>query len=251
MDLPACRLLLRLMDELVHVALHRPIAARCIRLESAPRVHGEVRCLLHRLDAESTGRLDDAGPLATAPRNHRGPVLGIMAPAGLTLRAPATRSTPQRLLATPVRLPLVASGLGEVIRFHCAHPLTLGFIGQRRIAAPPTPAIAGADLEPSCPGNASRRTRQTHQAGGKHPGRQRPLALMEQRVGEVIEGALAAITPVAFASRTVVVGTPRSHILALAPGTLAGTLLPPQRMDISVTLSDVEEGMDLREHRHT
>jgi hypothetical protein len=73
---------------------------------------------------------------------------------------------------------------------------------------------------------------------------------VEQRVGEVIEGALAAVTPVAFASGTVMVCPPRIHVLALAPGTLQGTIFPPQRMDISVTLSDVEEAVDIREHRH-
>ena len=41
---------------------------------------------------------------------------------------------------------------------------------------------------------------------------------------------------------------PRIKVLALTPGTLQGTLFPPQRMDISVTLSDVEEMVDIREH---
>jgi hypothetical protein len=64
---------------------------------------------------------------------------------------------------------------------------------------------------------------------------------VEQGVREVIEGAFAAVTPGAFAAGTVMVGTPRIHVLALAPRTLKGTIFPPQRMDIGVTLSDVEE----------
>jgi hypothetical protein len=76
------------------------------------------------------------------------------------------------------------------------------------------------------------------------------LALVEEGVGEVIEGALAAIAPGAFASRAVVIGTPRIDVLALAPGTLEGTIFPPQRMDVGVTLIDIEEVVDIREHRH-
>jgi hypothetical protein len=36
-----------------------------------------------------------------------------------------------------------------------------------------------------------------------------------------------------------------SNILALAPGTLEGTILPPQRMDVGLTLVDVEELVDV------
>src|SRR5437762_2712896 len=69
-------------------------------------------------------------------------------------------------------------------------------------------------------------------------------------VGEGMAGALAAIAPGAFASRAVGIGPPRSDVLAPAPGTPQGTLLPPQRMEVGVTLLDLEEGVDIREHRH-
>jgi len=36
----------------------------------------------------------------------------------------------------------------EVIRFHCALSLAVGFVGKSRIAQPPAPAIAGGDMEP-------------------------------------------------------------------------------------------------------
>jgi hypothetical protein len=64
---------------------------------------------------------------------------------------------------------------------------------------------------------------------------------VEQRIGEVIEGALAAVTPVAFAARAVVIRPPRIDILALAPGTLEGPIFPPERMDIDVAAIGVEE----------
>src|SRR5437016_5156661 len=44
--------------------------------------------------------------------------------------------------------------------------------------------------------------------------------------------------------------TPRIHLLALAPWTLQGRLFPPQHIDGGVTLLDVEEVVDIREHRH-
>jgi hypothetical protein len=64
-------------------------------------------------------------------------------------------------------------------------------------------------------------------------------------MGEVVEGALAAVTPIAFAPGSVVVLPPRIDVLALAPGTLEGTIFPPQRMNISLTLVDVEELVDV------
>jgi hypothetical protein len=43
---------------------------------------------------------------------------------------------------------------------------------------------------------------------------------------------------------------PRIDVLTLTPGTLECTIFPPQRMDVDVTLIDVEEVVDIREHRH-
>src|SRR5712691_8135457 len=218
MHLPACILLLRMIDELVDVARQRPITAGRVRREPTARVHGEASGLLPRLDGAITGRLDDDRPLATDPGDHGGPVFIIMAPAGLAFLAPTTRPASQRLLPAVCGLALVPRRVTEVIRFHCALQLAIGFVGKSRIAQPPAPAIAGGDMEPSCPGHASRRTRQAQQEGGEDPGRQRPLALVEQGVREVIEGALAAVTPGAFAAGAVVVRAPRINVLALAPG---------------------------------
>jgi hypothetical protein len=73
---------------------------------------------------------------------------------------------------------------------------------------------------------------------------------MEERIGQVIEGAFAAVTPVAFAAGAVVVRAPWIDVLALASGTLEWAIFPPQRMDIVLTLVNVEELVDIREHRH-
>ena len=56
---------------------------------------------------------------------------------------------------------------------------------------------------------------------------------MEQRIGEIVDGTLAAVAPVAFASRSVVVMAPRIDVVALAPGTLQRAIFPSQGMDIS------------------
>ena len=78
--------------------------------------------------------LDDDAPLATDPGDNRGPVFVIMAPTGLTLLATPTRSAPQRLLPTLLGLPLLASGVVEIIGFDGPFQLTRHFIGQGRIA---------------------------------------------------------------------------------------------------------------------
>jgi hypothetical protein len=60
---------------------------------------------------------------------------------------------------------------------------------------------------------------------------------MVRKHGQIIEGALAA--------GSVVIRPPRIDVLALAPGTRAGTILPPQRMDTDVADIGVEELMDV------
>jgi hypothetical protein len=60
-------------------------------------------------------------------------------------------------------------------------------------------------------------------------------------VGEIVERALAAVAPVALASRPVVVIALGIDVLALAPGTLQRTVFPPQRMDICMARIGVEE----------
>ena len=122
--------LLRMVDALVHVALHRPVAARGVRGEPTARVHGEVGRLLHRLHREIAGRLDDDSPLPTDPGDDRWPVLVIMPTPGLALLAAPTRSAPQGLLPTLRRLPLVARSVREVIRFDGARQLALHLMGR-------------------------------------------------------------------------------------------------------------------------
>ena len=68
---------------------------------------------------------------------------------------------------------------------------------------------------------------------------------MEQGIGQIVEGTLAAVTPVAFAPGSVVVLPPRVDVLALAPGTLEWAIFPSQRMDVGLTLVDVEEVVDV------
>jgi hypothetical protein len=68
---------------------------------------------------------------------------------------------------------------------------------------------------------------------------------MEQGMGQIVEGALAAVAPVALAPRAIVVCPPGIDVLTLAPGTLEWTVLPPQRMDIGLTVFGVEELVDI------
>ena len=70
-------------------------------------------------------------------------------------------------------------------------------------------------------------------------------------MGKVVEGALAAVTPVAFAPGAVVVRAPRIDVLALAPGTLEWTIFPPQRMNVRLALYGVEEVVYMGEHRYS
>src|SRR5262245_34206820 len=120
-----------MIDELVLVALHRPVAAGRVRVEPAARSHGDLGRRLHR---EIFARLDDDRPLATAPGDDRGPIFVITAPTRLAVLAATTRAATQGLLPTLLGLPLVARGVIEVIRFHRALQLALHLIGQSSIA---------------------------------------------------------------------------------------------------------------------
>ena len=64
-------------------------------------------------------------------------------------------------------------------------------------------------------------------------------------MGQIVEGPLAAVAPVALAPRAVVVYPPGIDVPALAPGTLEGTLFPPQRMGVGLTVFGVEELVDV------
>src|SRR5918997_1481914 len=105
-------------------------------------------------------------------------------------------------------------------------------------------------MDPHLPRNTLGRTGQAYQKGREDPVCQRPLALVQQGIGEVVEGALAAMTPVAFASGAVVVRAPASNVVALASRTVARTIFPSERMDVGVALFGVEKLVQMREHRH-
>jgi hypothetical protein len=64
-------------------------------------------------------------------------------------------------------------------------------------------------------------------------------------MGEVVEGPLTTVAPVALAPRAIVVCPPGIDILALAPRTLERTIFPSQRMDVGLTLFGVEELVDI------
>src|SRR5262245_59252200 len=110
-------LFLRMIDELVHVALHCPIATRGVRIESAPRLDREVGRFLHCLDGKVPRRVDHNTSLTADPRDDGGPILVIMAPPGLAfLAAPPWRAA-QGLFPTLLGLALVASSLIQVVGF--------------------------------------------------------------------------------------------------------------------------------------
>jgi hypothetical protein len=98
-------------------------------------------------------------------------------------------------------------------------------------------------MDPQLFGNPTGCTRQAQQKSSENPVWQRPFAVIEQRTGEVIEGALAGFlfTAVAFQSCLVVVRAPRADVVALTAGTLEWAILPPQGMDIGLTRFGVEE----------
>jgi hypothetical protein len=64
-------------------------------------------------------------------------------------------------------------------------------------------------------------------------------------MGQIIEGPLAAVAPVALAPRAVVIGTPGIDILALAPGTLERAFFPPEGMDVGLAVFGIEELVDV------
>jgi hypothetical protein len=70
---------------------------------------------------------------------------------------------------------------------------------------------------------------------------QRPLALMEHGIGQIVKGALAAVAPVAFASGSVVVIAPGTNGLAAATGTVQWAIFPPQRMDVGLACIGTEK----------
>jgi hypothetical protein len=105
-------------------------------------------------------------------------------------------------------------------------------------------------MDPHLSRNTPGRTSKAQQKGSEYPVRQRPLALVQQGIGKVVEGALAAMAPVAFAPGAVLVRAPAANVVALAPGTLQWTIFPPERMDVCLALFGVEKLVQMREHQH-
>src|SRR5262245_19200574 len=159
MDVTACIFLLGMINIVMHIALQGSIAARRVGVEPTARLHSEVRRLLDRLHGEIAGRLDDDRPLPTDPGDDRRTVFVVVPPPGLAFLAAPTRSAAQRLFPALLRLPLVPSGVIEVVGFDYALQLPLHLVGQGGIAQPPTPAIARPPMHPQLSGNAARGAR--------------------------------------------------------------------------------------------
>src|SRR5262249_35798427 len=149
--------------------LERPIAAGRVGVEPTARLHRKVSGLLHRLDREIAGRLDDDRPLTTDPGDNRGPVFVIMASPGLAFLAAPPRPVSQRLLPALACLALVAGGMVEVIGVHRARQPTIGFVGDGGIPEPPAPAITGPTMDAQLAGHPPRRTRETEEKRRQHP----------------------------------------------------------------------------------
>jgi hypothetical protein len=71
--------------------------------------------------------------------------------------------------------------------------------------------------------------------------RERPLAMREEGLRQVVERAPTAFAPVAHTSWPIMVGAPGAHVLTLAPRTVERTAFPPQCMGIGLTLVGIEE----------
>src|SRR5262245_27243243 len=131
----------------------------------AKRLLGATRCsryslFLHRLHGKIPRALYDDGPVTADPGDDGRPVFVVVAPAGLALLAATPWPTPQRLLPALFGLTLVASGMIQVVGFDRPLQLPLHFVGQGRVAQPPTPAIARLYMHPQLSVNAARGTRQ-------------------------------------------------------------------------------------------
>src|SRR5262252_8985124 len=136
----------------------------------------------------------------------------------------------------------------QVVGFDGPRQLPLHLVGEGGITKPPTPPIAGADMDPQLSSNTARRARQAQQKGGEHPVHDRALAAVQERSREVIEGALAILlfAAVALQAWLVVVGAPRTDVVALTPRTLEGPIFPAQHMDVGLTRFGVEEVVKMR-----
>jgi hypothetical protein len=73
---------------------------------------------------------------------------------------------------------------------------------------------------------------------------------VQQGVREIVEGALAAVAPGAFAPGSVVVIAPRIDVAALASRTLQRAIFPPERRNRGVAGIGVEELVEVCENRY-
>jgi hypothetical protein len=122
--------LLRMIDELVHVAFQRPVATGGVRIHSTARVPRNVGRLLYRLDREILDSMQNDGTRATDPRDDRRSVFVILPPARFALLTTTTRLAPQCLRPAVLGLAFVASRMRQFSRLHRALQLTIGFVGD-------------------------------------------------------------------------------------------------------------------------
>jgi hypothetical protein len=148
--------LLRVIDVLMKVSLQCSIAARRVRIESTARLDGEVGGLLRCLDGKIPHALYHHSPLATDPRDNRWPVFVMVAPTRFTLLAPLPGSATQQFLPAVGCLALPAGCMIEFVGFDRALYVAIRLVGDSRMAQPPAPAIAGADMDAQFSGDATR-----------------------------------------------------------------------------------------------
>ncbi len=123
--LPAYIVLLRVSDERMEVSLPRPRAAGRVGIQATARLNGEIGRLLYGLDRKIPDGLHDEGTLAADPRDACGPIFVLMTAARLALLATAACPASQVFFSSVLRLPRMASGVLEFIRFDSPRQLAL------------------------------------------------------------------------------------------------------------------------------
>src|SRR5262245_30842544 len=104
MDVTPRVCLLGVIDEVMRIALERPIAAGGVGRETTARVDRDGGRLVHGLDGKVTRRLHHNAPPPADPGDDGRAVLVIMAPAGFALLAAPTCAASQYLLPAGCRL---------------------------------------------------------------------------------------------------------------------------------------------------
>src|SRR5439155_27292779 len=108
MDLPAGVFLLRMIDVLVEVPLHRPIATGRIGIQSTARLHSKIGRFLHRLHGEIFGCLNDDRPLATDSGADRRTYFVVVPPTGLAFLSATTRAVAPLMFTALLQYHLMA-----------------------------------------------------------------------------------------------------------------------------------------------